>query len=97
MADSLCAGSACGQPMHVLHVFLPVTVFTLPATERLEFVTKVLHFGLEHPHCPAAFLSSASLALGSYSLGLSHLSGMGSESLCTGVHAKLIFMLLFRC
>lgn len=97
MADARCTGSNCGQPVHALHVFLPHTVFTLPATERLEFVTKVLHFGLEHPHCPTAFLFSASLAPCSYSLGLSHLSGMGSDSLCTGVYAKLVFMLLFRC
>lgn len=61
MADALCTGSACGQPMHVLHVFLPQTVFTLAATERLEFVTKVLRFGLEHPpvllpSCPQLLL-----------------------------------------
>lgn len=55
-------GSACGQPMRALHVFLPHTVFTLPATERLEFVTKVLRFGLEHtltvllPSCPQLLL-----------------------------------------
>lgn len=42
MADALCMGSICGQPVHGLHadfetLFFPQTqlVFTLPVTERI--------------------------------------------------------------
>lgn len=61
MAGALCTGSACGQPMHVLHVFLPQTVFTLAATERLEFVAKCFVLVLNTltvllPSCPQLLL-----------------------------------------